>query len=207
MVVMARLFKSFDAQPSLSVVTRTLMKSAQGMIHFFIVFFSVYYCMAVNGVLLFGQNTQDFADLFRATISCFRTMFGDWDWPALEEVGREFAMVWFWLFCMVVSVILLNMLLAILMDAYNEVHEELSSAQTLPTQMSELIRRHRQSKRKERVKLNDIWDALAKNHKDEKTMLKSTEPITPAYIENAVPGIPKSQAKRTLGNAKKSMEE
>merc|ERR1712046_54924 len=107
----------------------------------------------------------------------------------------------------VVSVILLNMLLAILMDAYNEVHEELSSAQTLPTQMSELIRRHRQSKRKERVKLNDIWDALAKNHKDEKTMLKSTEPITPAYIENAVPGIPKSQAKRTLGNAKKILEE
>jgi len=207
MIVMARLFKSFDAQPRLSVVTGTMKRSAEGMIHFFIVFSSVYFCMAVNGVLLFGQDTEDFADLFRSIISCFRLMFGDWDWYSMSQVGREMAMVWFWMFNMIITIILLNMLLAILMDAYTEVKEALSSAQTLPTQVSEMIRRHRQSKAKQRVKLNDIWDAFFAVYQDQKSMLNSKENITPADIQRIVEGIPKNQAKRTWGNAKSKQDE
>merc|ERR1712228_1102037 len=102
-----RLFKSFDAQPRLSVVTRTLYKATPGMAHFSMVFLSVYICMAVNGVLLFGQNTEDFADIFRGLFTCFRVMFGDWDWVAMKEIGLSQAMLWFWLFNLMIAVILL----------------------------------------------------------------------------------------------------
>merc|ERR1712048_435901 len=42
MVVMARLFKSFAAQPRLAVVTETLRLGWQDLLHFFIIFLSVF---------------------------------------------------------------------------------------------------------------------------------------------------------------------
>ena len=88
MVVMARLFKSFDNQDRLAVVTRTLTGAASDMFHFFIVFFAVYFCMTVNSVLLFGQDVQDFATLDRAINTCFRMMFGDWSWNDIKGVNK-----------------------------------------------------------------------------------------------------------------------
>ena len=32
------------------------MVDRKDLVHFFIVFFSVYFCLAVNGVLIFGQD-------------------------------------------------------------------------------------------------------------------------------------------------------
>jgi hypothetical protein len=206
MVVMMRLFKSFDAQPRLAVVTRTLYLAAPGIVHFSIVFASVYICMAVNGVLLFGQNTEAFADFWRGFYTCFRVMFGDWDWVAMKEVGRQWALPWFWIFNMMIAVILLNMLLAILMDAYTEVKNDISDAQTLPTQVSEMIRRHRQSKRLERVKLNDIWASYLAEMKDEKDMLNNKDHISSEDVIAKVKGIPRIQAERTIKNAKKVKE-
>merc|ERR1719169_88732 len=75
MAAMMRLFKSFAAQGRLAVVTRTLHDASVDMIHFFIVFFSVYFCMAVNAVLIFGQDIEDYSDLTRAIMTVFRNMF------------------------------------------------------------------------------------------------------------------------------------
>ncbi|CAJ1456645.1 unnamed protein product [Effrenium voratum] len=77
-VVVVRLLKSFDAQPRLAVVTKTLYTAWKDLLHFFIVFFSVYFCLAVNSVLVFGQDMEHFATLDRGVIACFRAMFGDW---------------------------------------------------------------------------------------------------------------------------------
>merc|ERR1719183_258146 len=91
MVVMLRLFKSFDAQKRLAVVTQTLVVSFQDMVHFFIVFFSVYFCMAINSVLLFGQDVEEFATIDRAIMTCFRAMFGEWDLGKMQEIGIFYA--------------------------------------------------------------------------------------------------------------------
>jgi hypothetical protein len=206
MVVMMRLFKSFDAQPRLAVVTRTLLCAMPGLVHFSIVFLSVYVCMVVMAVLLFGQNTEDYATFARGFYTSFRLLFGDWDWEPMREVGTGWGMIWFWMFNLMVTVTLLNMLLAILMDAYAEVKMDLADAQTLPTQVSEMIRRSRQSKRRERVKLNDIWAAFLAEMKDEKDMLNSKEIITRDVLLEKVERIPTSQAERTIKNAKKAKE-
>jgi hypothetical protein len=60
MVVMMRLFKSFDAQPRLAVVTKTLYVAMPGLVHFSIVFLSVYVCMVVMALLLIRPRRQDF---------------------------------------------------------------------------------------------------------------------------------------------------
>lgn len=207
MVVMLRLFKSFDAQPRLAVVTRTLVSSSVDMTHFFIVFLSVYFCMVVNSILLFGQDVEEFATLHRATITCFQMMFGSWDYERMRKVGLPISAIWMWIFVLVISVLLLNMLLAILMDAYAEVKGCAVDSRTLFKQSSEILRRRREFQRGKRVRLTDVWAAFFRDIGDEEEMLGSSERMTIQRILERVPGMKIEQATRTFKQAKRALEE
>lgn len=202
MAVMARLFKSFAAQGRLAVVTRTLADAAVDIYHFFIVFFSVYLCMAVNAVLIFGQDIEDYAELPRAVMTVFRAMFGDWDWSAMQEGTLWMSAMWFWIFVLVMMVILLNFLLAIIMDSYAVVKERSMDEETLMKQIDTMMRRRSQNKAKERVKLGAIYAAYFKDYGDDKQLLAAKSVVTPEDVMAQVEGLPLSQAKRTTTNAK-----
>eukprot|EP00913_Durusdinium_trenchii_P008657 g8131.t1 len=176
-VLLMRLFKSFAAQKRLAIVTDTFSVAYNDLMHFFVVFLSVYFCMTVNAVIFFGQelskrNTAapqtfdmlDFATIDRALHACFRAMLGDWDWEAMGRIGIHKAFAWFFSFMLVMVMVLLNMLVAILMEAYGVVKDDAKNADSLFQQTRNILRRAQQTKRKERVKLSDIWDALLKEH-------------------------------------------
>jgi hypothetical protein len=202
-VVMLRLFKSFAAQGRLAVVTRTLYDARIDMIHFFLVFFSVYFCMVVNSVLIFGQDQEDYSDIGRATLTCFRAMFGDWDWSGISDESTQWlSAVWFCLFVMVMMVILLNFLLAILMDSYSVVKEKSMAEEPLMKQIDTMMRRRSQNKAKERVKLGYIFETYFKETGDERTLLNDTTVVTPEEVMAKVSGLPKNQATRTIAGAK-----
>lgn len=203
MMVMLRLFKSFAAQPRLAVVTETLKVGIVDIVHFFIVFMSVLCCLCLDSVLLFGQDLPDFATFPRSLHTSFRMMFGDWDWDAMEQVRRQYAYIWFTIFNVILSVILMNMLLAIVMESYLKVKTSSTDAITLPKQIQEMMRRYRQSKRKERKRLNEIYDhfleVAKKEGGGEKRMLESSKDVNAEYLQKI--GVPPTQATRTLGNA------
>ncbi|CAE7555442.1 pkd2 [Symbiodinium pilosum] len=201
-VLLMRLFKSFAAQKRLAIVTDTFRMAYNDLMHFFIVFASVYFCMTVNAVIFFGQDILDFATIDRALHACFRAMLGDWDWDAMGKIGIHKAFAWFFFFMVVMVMILMNMLVAILMEAYGVVKDDAKNADSLLQQTKNLLRRARQNKRKERVNLTTIWDALRKDHNDDEDALLSSErKITPRYLRDIVEGIPASQALRTLKNS------
>merc|ERR1719399_1652083 len=87
MIVMLRLFKTFNAQPRLGIVTRTLSSSANDMMHFLLVFLTIFISFIVSGTVLFGQDLDDFATWDRSLVTCFRCMMGDFDFDAMETVG------------------------------------------------------------------------------------------------------------------------
>eukprot|EP00928_Gymnodinium_smaydae_P003725 TRINITY_DN11317_c0_g2_i1.p1 TRINITY_DN11317_c0_g2~~TRINITY_DN11317_c0_g2_i1.p1 ORF type:complete len:907 (-),score=114.64 TRINITY_DN11317_c0_g2_i1:119-2839(-) len=203
MVVMIRLFKSFAAQPRLAVVTETLLEGATDMSHFFIIFSSVLCCLCLDGIMLFGQDVKAFATFQRSIHTCFRMMFGDWDWAPMEKVRYGHAAFWFVLFMLMVVIILLNMLLAIVMESYMNVKKNAKDAISLPKQMQEMVRRAKQSWRRERMRLNDIFDIFLKEAREEgiceKDMVNSSDLITSQDLIDR--GVPPHQAKRTLKNA------
>mmetsp|Transcript_119853 Transcript_119853/g.373269 ORF Transcript_119853/g.373269 Transcript_119853/m.373269 type:complete len:356 (-) Transcript_119853:25-1092(-) len=99
--------------------------------------------------------------------------------------------------------LLLNMLLAILMESYGQVKALAENEASLAQQIQNILRRAQQNRRGERVRLKDIWDALLRAEgQDDDAMLKSERVLFPRFLVDIVPGIPKSQALRTLTNAK-----
>lgn len=207
MLVMLRLFKSFHAQPRLAIVTKTIITASQDLLHFFIVLLSVYTCMAVFGYLLFGQDVEDFSTWDRVCITCFRALLGEWDWEEMETVGRVLAAIWLWCFVVLVVLLLLNMVLAILMDAYQVVKSKASVMVTVPQQISEMLRRRRLNREKKTVRLVEIWFAYLEQFQSHREMFESEVLVRPEDLVKVVPGLPLSQARRTLSSAQRVWRE
>lgn len=201
-IVMLRLFKSFAAQPRLALVTATLERSSTDMMHFFIVFFSVSFTMIINSVLFFGQDLEEFSEPTRAAHTCFLAMFGDWDWEAMQAIGQEKAGVWLWLFLLITVLILLNMLLAIIMEAYTAEKNKAASSLTLWAQVRDILRRRREFRQGKRVRLNDVMEAFEKefdgNHKK---MFAEKRQLKVNCLIAQVPKMQHKQAERLLQRA------
>lgn len=139
-IVVFRLFKAFHAQPRLALVTLTLSNSAVDLAHFLAVCFCVACGFLTSGVLLFGRDVVELSTMERGIIYLFRTLLGDFDYDELRLAGRIFpASLWFAFFCIVVSLLLMNMLLAIVMDAYSVVKSNTVSSMTLVQQIEMIV--------------------------------------------------------------------
>jgi len=121
LVIVLRLFKAFGSHPRLAVVTSTLKAARIDLAHFGIIFCSVFLTYMVAGIVLFGKASKSFATAARAANTCFRMMFGDFEWDEMQIAGRLDSFVWFVPFEVLVTLLMINMIMAIVMDAYSEV--------------------------------------------------------------------------------------
>lgn len=208
MVLMLRLFKSFAAQPRLAVVTETFVEAKSDIFHFMIVFLSVYVCMVVNAILFFGQDCEEFTTFPRAMHNSFLIMWGDWDYEDLAQIGRIKASLWLWMFMIIVNLILLNITLAIIMEAYTTVKADASDELSLFQQIEKQVRRYREARSGKRVRLNDIFDALkAREDNNEDAMLANKEKrVYPKDLLECVKNIGEKQAVRTLTDSQKDYD-
>jgi len=135
-------------------------------------------------------------------------MFGDWDWKAMEMVSRVSAGVWFWIFMLMIVMVMFNVLLAIIMDSYMFVKKKAQNAESLWQTIQVMRRRRQQFVHKERVRLNDIVNAIVKEQKaaglTDDEIMDSERHISPKFLCELLPNIPYSQASRTLNNAQKA---
>merc|ERR1719408_140708 len=112
-------------------------------------------------MILFGQDLSEFSNFNRAADSVFHVLIGDFEWEVMKDVGRLPATVWFWIFMMLVNMVMLNMLLAVIMDVYTEVRGAIGShAETLWSQTYEIYRRRRDLKAGKRVSLDHVLACL-----------------------------------------------
>lgn len=86
---------------------------------------------------------------------------GDFEWEEMNHVGRVQAGVWFWSFTWLVNLIMLNMLLAVIMDVYTEVKGSIGEhAETIFSQSIEIMDRARDVYKGRCVTLTSILLAL-----------------------------------------------
>jgi len=176
LVIIMRLFKAFSAQPRLSMVTRTLSGAAVDLLHFLLVFSSIFLTYAVAGILLFGREADGFTTLPRAIVSCFRFMMGEFDWEDISVVGRGEAGLWFVTFCVISTLLMLNMLLAMVMDSYSKQKEKIGMADTLIEEAFQVYRRWLGQRRKEQLHMREILKSLYDHYTKLEQGNRSDEP-------------------------------
>jgi len=125
--VIMRFFKAFEANPRLKILSKTLQRSASDIAHFSIILVFVFVVYSVTGHILFGGSLIEFITIPRSIVTSFTCLMGDFGWyvdrmQTLREMGqrmpRAMMIVWFWTFNLFVFMVLLNMLMAIILDHY-----------------------------------------------------------------------------------------
>mmetsp|Transcript_68892 Transcript_68892/g.165362 ORF Transcript_68892/g.165362 Transcript_68892/m.165362 type:complete len:787 (-) Transcript_68892:72-2432(-) len=132
LLLMVRFFGAFRAQPRLGVVTDTLVTSITDIAHFMVVLIPTFMAFAVSGAFIFGRRLEEFSTFNGAIATCFKmAMEGEYDWPRLSEEHWWTAAFWVWTFMLLLVLLMLNMVLAIIMDVYTELRQNTAASVTV----------------------------------------------------------------------------
>lgn len=127
LLLIARMLKRMDFQPRLGVVTRSIALAGSDLVHFSIVASLVFVGYAMMTHLIFGSFIEAFSTFANSVNTCFEILLGDVSIASqLKELsGLQAAAgtLFFWSFEILVFLILLNFLLAIIVDAFSAVKE------------------------------------------------------------------------------------
>mmetsp|Transcript_14819 Transcript_14819/g.33717 ORF Transcript_14819/g.33717 Transcript_14819/m.33717 type:complete len:943 (-) Transcript_14819:16-2844(-) len=139
LLIVMKFFEAFSGSPRLAIMAETLTRAFVDLFHFCIVFGTIFITFALGGYVLFGQQLEEWASFDRAITTSFRALVGDFNYNAMFLVSPINATVWFWTFMLLNFLIMLNMLLAIIMEVYCEVKDESRSEQGIWQTIQALI--------------------------------------------------------------------
>eukprot|EP00746_Dinoflagellata_sp_MGD_P071604 gnl/MRDRNA2_/MRDRNA2_291431_c0_seq1.p1 gnl/MRDRNA2_/MRDRNA2_291431_c0~~gnl/MRDRNA2_/MRDRNA2_291431_c0_seq1.p1 ORF type:complete len:439 (+),score=75.59 gnl/MRDRNA2_/MRDRNA2_291431_c0_seq1:142-1317(+) len=155
---------------------------------------------------LFAREIVKFRTFGRSFTTCFAALMGDFDLSEMKDAGRTMAMFWFISFQVTMVLIMLNMLLAIIMDIYTDVKSHVRDVQNLHIQLAKMFIRWQQNKKGLRIPLKEIEHGIrCYNHWTEDRFPHATADGELLFTLNAfyqaVPGLGEKQARRIMVNA------
>lgn len=207
MVISARCFKAFNANRRLAMVTQTLAQAAMDILHFGLVLLAVIMSFVTSGIMLFGEELQEFSHFDRAINTCWRLILGDFDWEGLYSAAtRPIAGLWFVSFSILVVQIMLNMFLAVIMDVYTQVKSQSCDAKTLPAQAKEMWYHMVAVMRKEELRRSTILRQV-ENLEESDSDADENRLVNVEAFCDAVDGLDEKQATSIIHKAKASLDD
>jgi len=197
--IILRFFKAFAANGRLNVVATTFASSYEDIVHFLIVFLIMYLCMAVIAHILFGADVREFRTVSDSLNTVGIVVMGEFDWyvalsdsPNLLPSGmpRTLVVIWFFSYMFFVSIVLINMLLAIILERYSVVSREnmAQDKRTLWSQSVRWLKRIRETKGF--LPLANIRTALG----NQRQPAHPEDIVTSESLKNAFKGLQDEQA-------------
>lgn len=142
LILMFRFFIAFSAQPRLGVVTSTLEASLLDILHFLVVLLPTFMAYAISGCFIFGRRMEGFSTFDGAIGICFRMASeGEYEWDELSTEDYWTACLWTWTFMLLIVLLMLNMVLAIVLDVYTEMRNSAGQSETVFITLLNLWRR------------------------------------------------------------------
>ena len=130
-----RLFRFFRLQPRLAIITNTLRKALPDLLHFGLVFMLVLVGFAASAWCNFGDGVAGFATAGASLFETFYMAMGNYDDAYASMVGVSVvgARLFLLPFLFLVVLVLLNIFLAIVVDSYGDVKDELQNEDAVPS--------------------------------------------------------------------------
>jgi len=114
---------SYD--PNFGLINNTLARSAEGVVGFAIVFAIIFIGFAQAHCLIFVGRLENFRTVQESIFCLLRSLLGDFDFSELEDAHFFMGPVLFLIFVGLAVFVVLNMLIAIISDAYETCREEM----------------------------------------------------------------------------------
>ena len=114
-------------QAGLGLVTRTLTRCSIDLVHFFLLFSILTSAFAMIGYALLGQEMGSFATVYDSFTTTYQmVLFGDNSiFQELDNTTNKVAaLLWFYVFTTLCTIILMNVLLAIIVEGYLRAKED-----------------------------------------------------------------------------------
>ena len=98
------------------------------MFYFFVAFAVLMLGFAIGGWVIFGAQIDDYSTIGDALIANSNILLmGNVDWDSMRQVSPTLALLYCWSFIAMLMLVMLNILLAILIDSYENCKEQLIS--------------------------------------------------------------------------------
>jgi hypothetical protein len=117
--VIFRFFKLYKFQDQLRELSDTFAAAWTDLYHFMIMWLLVFAGFSLIGHIMFGQHMMDYSSVLRSFVTQFEMMMNNYDYVAMSRIAPFFAPIYLIMFVFIASICLINILVAILMDAYD----------------------------------------------------------------------------------------
>eukprot|EP00944_MAST-04C_sp_MAST-4C-sp1_P010441 g10441.t1 len=131
LVIMVRLIWLFsNAAPSFALILHTLEASMYRLTNFFVILMFFLIGFSFLAMILFGQEIRGFQTLMDCFVSLFKAILGDIDLAEMQETHGKWgvATAFYIVYMLIMNVVVLNISIAILSDAYAEQNEVIANA-------------------------------------------------------------------------------
>jgi len=129
-----------NAHPKMAVLTSTVAKCMNNLVHFALLFLVILMMLAFMAHWMLGDYIREFGSYDTAMYSQMRMFFGEFikadDADDLHGIKLAMYWVYAWTFMLVIWLLLLNFLLAIIVDAFVEVKDNFKNKKY----MSDVVR-------------------------------------------------------------------
>ena len=121
-----KLIKLLQFNNRMNVLALTIKGCWDDLSIFFITFFIIFFAFTVLFWLMFSRYLLDFATLYRAFETSFKMMLGKFDYESMKA-ANPISPVLFFVFSVSNSMILINMMLTIIIQAFDAIKKDLQN--------------------------------------------------------------------------------
>ncbi|UJR22497.1 hypothetical protein I4U23_025550 [Adineta vaga] len=119
-----RILKYCDFAVTLIRIKATIQRCFGDLIGFLIMFVAIMIAYAQFGNLVLGLQASDFSTVGKAFVALFRTVLSDFDYEDIRNAAPIVGPLFFFLYIFTMVFMLFNMVLAIIVDSYEELGNE-----------------------------------------------------------------------------------
>lgn len=187
-------------QPRLAMVVNSLKDSFVAVSHHLILLFVLWVAFSVAAIFIFGKRLFSYSNLVASMNSCLEILFGSFQWSEMGKENWLTAVVWFWTYVLLCGMVLVNMFVALVMDAYGAVKGRALMADPIWTQARKWHRQQHHAS--DWIKVDEMEELVRLQIE-----VRGHTRVTSEDLRHMVPGLPEEQAGGLIADARRQKSE
>ena len=121
-----KVFKFLEMNSKIKIIWMAIHNTRNDLLSTFLFFVILLFAFGSCGFIIFGNQIEDFSTISSTMSWLMRALLGDLDYQALNEFNPDVAPIYFMSYMVIVFFITLNLMIAIIIDGYEEAKQTIS---------------------------------------------------------------------------------